>query len=221
MRTVDPDSPLFLLDGPNCSGTGGSQLPTPAWPPPSSSSSATFASSCPFRLRPTMCCSRPATHTTARSLPSSAALRMYRRPLPVANVAFLSTILWDGRQEGGGSLRENLELQASSAAQIDAGVLEPLAQATRQRIVEFTTHLFSAPTRVGTLELAEHGGHGGAEFIRDHIRARLLLGCRQICLRRALVAGIRHLPRVGTRRPRGQGPTRLAESIGRGEVLFN
>ena len=67
--------------------------------------------------------------------PSSAALRMYRRPLPVANVAFLSTILWDGRQEGGASLRENLELQASSAAQIHPGVLEPLAQATRQRIV--------------------------------------------------------------------------------------
>src|SRR5262249_37671482 len=30
--------------------------------------------------------------------PSAAKLRMYRRPLPASNTAFLSTVMWDGRE---------------------------------------------------------------------------------------------------------------------------
>ena len=101
------------------------------------------------------------------------------------------------------------------------GVLEPLAQATRQRIVEFTTHLFSATKRVGTLELAEHGGHGGAEFIRDQVVPAFRSGAgdsvggalssQAFDIYRAWEPGV----------PEGKAPTPLAESIGRGEVVFN
>jgi hypothetical protein len=79
--------------------------------------------------------------------PQSGTVSVYRRPLPSANLGFLSTIMWDGREP-------NLFHQAIDATHIHAQANEPPTTAQQQQIVTFegcTTA--DTPVRCGSTPL--------------------------------------------------------------------
>lgn len=75
--------------------------------------------------------------------PMSAA-SVYRRPLPTANIAFISGVMWDGRESAGGrAIREDL-IQQARAAVVGHAQGEPPSEAQLAAIVEFQLGLFAA-----------------------------------------------------------------------------
>jgi hypothetical protein len=72
---------------------------------------------------------------------------MFRRPLPTANLAFLSTVMWDGRDTiAGHAIRDGLLAQAREAPiRHAAGAPPPPAQVNA--IVDFELGLFTAQLR--------------------------------------------------------------------------
>src|SRR6478735_3028250 len=74
---------------------------------------------------------------------TSGILSMYRRPLPVANIKFLSTVMWDGR-ESVSDLNTNLTNQAVDATLGHAQAAIPPTPAQAQEIVDFEMGLFTA-----------------------------------------------------------------------------
>jgi cytochrome c peroxidase len=80
---------------------------------------------------------------------------MYRRPLPSANVAFLSAIMWDGREP-------TLAQQSNDATLGHAQALVPLSTAEQNAIVAFETGLFTAQARDNRAgSLRARGARGG------------------------------------------------------------
>jgi hypothetical protein len=67
---------------------------------------------------------------------------MYRRPLPTANLKFLSAVMWDGRQSKAGLIRDGLVSQAVDAVISHAQGSAP-TPAQVQAIVDFELGLFS------------------------------------------------------------------------------
>ncbi|MEO8016824.1 MAG: hypothetical protein ABI769_03345 [Pseudomonadota bacterium] len=102
---------------------------------------------------------------------------VYRRPLPTTNIAFLSTIMWDGRETlaplGSGStflanLRSNLIHQAISATTVHAEGAAPPTSAQLAQIVDLELGLFTAQVwdfDAGSLEA--HGARGGPRNLSD------------------------------------------------------
>lgn len=94
------------------------------------------------------------------TLPSSASI--YRRPLPATNLAFVSTVMWDGRETSPGqAIRDDLISQALHAVTGHAEGAPPSA-AQLEAIVDFELGLFTAQTVdrwAGSL--AERGARGG------------------------------------------------------------
>jgi len=90
-------------------------------------------------------------------------LSMYRRPLPIANVAYLSTAMWDGRENTKGqTMIQNLEHQSNTAVMVHAEGTVPLTNEQRQQIVDFETDLFTAQVRDRRAgELDDHEALGG------------------------------------------------------------
>ena len=75
---------------------------------------------------------------------SAAELSLFRRPLPATNLAFLSTVMWDGRETfTGETIHADLISQARGATTGHAQGDAP-APATLERIVEFEEALFTA-----------------------------------------------------------------------------
>jgi cytochrome c peroxidase len=93
---------------------------------------------------------------------STASLSMYRRPLPSANLRFLSTVMWDGRESHpGNTLQQNLLQQALDATTGHAQGTG-LSAANQQAIVDFEMALFTAQLadfRAGRLD--SDGANGG------------------------------------------------------------
>jgi cytochrome c peroxidase len=89
-------------------------------------------------------------------------LALYRRPLPAANLPFLTTVMWDGRESTAGfTLSQNLGHQAVDATIGHAEGLVPSA-ADVNDIVKFETELFTAQTdSSGAGELNAQNGAGG------------------------------------------------------------
>jgi len=84
-------------------------------------------------------------------------ISMYRRPLPTANVKFLSAVMWDGRaSKAGEAIRDGLVAQAVDAVTGHAqGAATPPAQV--QAIVDFELRLFAtqvADRSAGSLAIA-------------------------------------------------------------------
>jgi len=91
-------------------------------------------------------------------------LSLFRRPLPTANLSFLSTVMWDARQnKPGRSIHNDMVSQAADAVNRHAqGMLGGVSADALQSIVTFETGLFMAQTyddRAGRLDL--YGGQGG------------------------------------------------------------
>jgi hypothetical protein len=105
----------------------------------------------------------------------SQTLSMYRRPLPAANLRFLSTLMWDGRESSTqtgtqkityptnpGDLLSDLAHQAVSATNGHAQGSTPLSAANQQAIVNFEMNLITAQAfdyRAGILNA--DGAKGG------------------------------------------------------------
>ena len=86
---------------------------------------------------------------------SAAELSLFRRPLPVTNLKFLTTVMWDGRESHGGRpIVNDLLAQSAGAASTHAqGVA--LDDGQRRAIVDFERALLTAQVhdhRVGALD---------------------------------------------------------------------
>jgi cytochrome c peroxidase len=99
---------------------------------------------------------------------SSAELSLFRRPLPATNLAFLSAVMWDGREtlERGSAAAIHFDLadQSNAATQGHAQAPAPISSATREEIVAYEMSLFTAQVRdhrAGDLDAA--GADGGPE----------------------------------------------------------
>lgn len=97
---------------------------------------------------------------------SAADLSLFRRPLPTANLKFLSAVMWDGRETfAGQSIHFALSDQSNGATQGHAQG-DAIDNATRESIVGFETALAFAQTddfNAGDLSAA--GAKGGPEAI--------------------------------------------------------
>lgn len=94
---------------------------------------------------------------------SSAELSLFRRPLPSANLGFLATVMWDGRETlAGMSIVQDLAHQSNGATQGHAQRVEPISDADRAEIVSFESGITFAQALdfgAGPLDLA--GATGG------------------------------------------------------------
>jgi hypothetical protein len=79
---------------------------------------------------------------------SAAELSLFRRPLPATNLAFLSTVMWDGRetlQKGSAAaIHFDLADQSNAATQGHAQRPTPLDDGTRELIVAYELGLYTA-----------------------------------------------------------------------------
>jgi len=90
---------------------------------------------------------------------SAKELSLFRRPLPSANIKYLSTVMWDGRETFKdpssldctfgttacfASLHFSLDSQSSSATRDHAQATQPLTAEQRKAIIDFQTGLFTA-----------------------------------------------------------------------------
>src|SRR5262245_20213506 len=95
---------------------------------------------------------------------SASEVAMFRRPLPSANLRFLSAVMWDGREtQAGHTMEENFRQQAINATlgHAQAGVTPTEDQL--QQIVDFETALFTAQVRDRRADaLNRDGASGGA-----------------------------------------------------------
>jgi hypothetical protein len=93
---------------------------------------------------------------------------MYRRPLPSTNIAFLSTVMWDGRETvRGQAIVGDLTTQAMDATTGHAQGAAP-SPAQLKAIVDFELQLFTAQThdqRAGSLSAQE--ARGGAKILSE------------------------------------------------------
>jgi cytochrome c peroxidase len=91
----------------------------------------------------------------------------YRRPLPTANVSFLSAVMWDGRESHPGSaIQQDLAAQANTATRGHAASLRDLTPAEANAIVDFEMHLFAAQARDnGAGNLQAQDARGGPQAL--------------------------------------------------------
>jgi len=97
-------------------------------------------------------------------------LSLFRRPLPTTNLAFLSTVMWDGREtiqkSDAAAIHFDLADQANAATQGHAQAPSPITDAARNAIVAYEMGLFTAQVfdkRAGSLTAA--GAAGGPDIL--------------------------------------------------------
>jgi hypothetical protein len=97
---------------------------------------------------------------------SAAELSLFRRPLPSTNLAFLSAVMWDGRETfSGQSIHFDLADQANGATQGHAQG-NPLTPAQAESITNFESSLFTAQDYDSSAKrLDAHGVKGGADAL--------------------------------------------------------
>ncbi|KQW87560.1 cytochrome C [Massilia sp. Root418] len=98
---------------------------------------------------------------------SARELSLFRRPLPSANLAFLSSVMWDAREsQPGASIDSGLLAQAGDAVRGHAEAVQQLSAASQRAIVDFESGLFatqSTSTVAGSL--LENGASGGPQAL--------------------------------------------------------
>jgi cytochrome c peroxidase len=93
---------------------------------------------------------------------SAAELSLFRRPLPAANLTFISQVMWDGRVTGA-NVTAALANQSNAATQGHSERSDPIAQETRDAIVAFEAGLFNAQLRSRTAGRLDAGARGGPD----------------------------------------------------------
>jgi cytochrome c peroxidase len=80
--------------------------------------------------------------------PASTDTSLYRRPLPAANLKFLSAVMWDGRESSSTTtIEQDLIQQAKDATRGHAAASRDLTEQEAQAIVDFETSLYAAQMR--------------------------------------------------------------------------
>jgi hypothetical protein len=166
--------------------------------------------------------------------PNASDLRMYRRPLPAANTAFLSTVMWDGRENVNppnntvALVESDLEHQSNDATRIHAQGTSDLPAVTQQRIMAFETNLFNAQRKSGPLELNAAGAHGGGAFLFEDTLPAFFIGINDVLgcavpnsCEPGKTATFSSVIFTVFQAWETKPPTREAAAIGRGEILFN
>ncbi len=94
---------------------------------------------------------------------TAAGLALFRRPLPGANLPFLTTVMWDGRESlPGKSLRDDLKDQATGATLGHAQASQPPSDAQLEAIVDLEIANFTAQAfDRGAGNLSAQGATGG------------------------------------------------------------
>jgi len=105
---------------------------------------------------------------------SSQELSLFRRPLPSTNLAFLSTVMWDGRetlQKGSpAAIHFDFDNQANDATQGHAQRPNPIDQATREQIFAYEIGLYTAQIFDRAAgELHADGAKGGPERLSQQL----------------------------------------------------
>ncbi len=158
--------------------------------------------------------------------PSAADLRMYRRPLPSANTAFLTTVMWDGRENVNppnnttALILADLAHQSNDATRGHAQATADLSTTDQSSIVTFETGTFNGQERIGPVDLDARGANGGAKFLYTDVLPNFFIGTND-------VFSPTFSPTIFTlytawepgAHPGAPGPD--AAKIGRGEALFN
>lgn len=94
--------------------------------------------------------------------PASNDASLYRRPLPSANLKFLSAVMWDGRESAATTtIEQDLASQANNATRGHAQAAADLTPDQVQRIVEFEMSLFTAQGRDRIAGALDRGGARG------------------------------------------------------------
>jgi len=117
-------------------------------------------------------------------------LSLYRRPLPAANLRFLSTIMWDGRESSTqtgtqkitfatnpGDLLADLAHQSLDATNGHAQASKPLSPQQQKAIVDFEMNLTIAQAidyRAGALNA--DGANGGPSILGTHTTPAFFVG---------------------------------------------
>jgi len=117
-------------------------------------------------------------------------LSMYRRPLPAANLRFLSTVMWDGRESSTqtdtqkivfgtnpGDLLADLAHQSLDATNGHGQATQPLTPQQQKAIVDFEMNLTLAQAidyRAGALNAG--GAHGGPSLLGTHAIPAFFVG---------------------------------------------
>jgi hypothetical protein len=155
--------------------------------------------------------------------PSAGRLYLFRRPLPSTNLAFLPTVMWDGRESVSLDLSTDLARQANDATRGHAEATVDLSPAVAQAIVDFELPLFSAQTKVkiGT-ELVDltTAVPGGPEELADTVAPAFYVGINDT-FDPAFDREAFTLFRSWEPSAPQSGLTSLQKSIGRGEHIFN
>lgn len=168
---------------------------------------------------------------------SAAELSLFRRPLPTTNLQFLSTVMWDGRETGGGSdhcniaaeggkcfasIHFDLTTQSNNATQGHAQAPKPISDAQRESIVAFQGSLTTAQVwdnRAGYLHAA--GAHGGPAAIAGqtfYYGINDNLGDYQT--HEPFTPTVFNIFDAWTQR-RGGGTEATRRSVARGQAIFN
>jgi cytochrome c peroxidase len=94
---------------------------------------------------------------------ASTDVSVYRRPLPSANLTFLSAVMWDGRESSQSTtIRQDLLHQANGATRGHAAGFRDLTDEEAAQIVDFETGLFAAQLRdLHAGDLRAMGATGG------------------------------------------------------------
>jgi cytochrome c peroxidase len=224
-RSRKPSDPLFVFDGSDC-------LPPGIANPDPAANSTEMLSKALVRIDigipPTadfvlvsavdpLACPTP---------PSAADLRMYRRPLPAANSAFLSTVMWDGRENvnppnnTSALIFANLEHQSNDATRGHAQGAADLSAADQSSIVNFETGLFHAQQRIGLLDLGARGVNGGPRFLYTDVLPSFFIGINDV-FSATFSPTIFTLYAAWEPGAHPGAPSHHAAAIGRGEALFN
>lgn len=155
---------------------------------------------------------------------SAAELSMYRRPLPAANLKFIGTVMWDGRNsKPGQKLAQNLADQASGATTGHAAAGAAPTKKVLDQIVRFESALFTAQVTDNTAgPLNTRGAKGGpvrlsATAYRDGINNPF--ATRRPFFNREAFTLFKTFARTPRGVPAEQVPAR--EAIARGEAVFN
>jgi cytochrome c peroxidase len=218
-RTLPDDDPLFLFDGSDCLPTG---VTNPS-PKQNSTEMLGFGNvrvELPIVVGADYSLSDFVDPHACAVAPTVGALRMYRRPLPVANTHFLSVVMWDGRESVTLSVSDDLAHQSDTANRVHAQATAALSDDDRRTIVDFETGLFHARRRIADLDLAASGGHGGPGFLLEKVAPGFFTG-KNSPFAGGFDAHVFTLYAAWEPGPRSTAPTALAASIGRGEVIFN
>jgi cytochrome c peroxidase len=154
------------------------------------------------------------------SPPGAAALRVYRRPPPASNTAFLTTVMWDGRENVAATVRDDLAHQSNDATLGHAQATASLPDASRAAIVGFETALFNAQHKVGRLNLHSHRADGGGAYLYTDVLPAFFIGINDP-FQPGFTSEVFTLYRAWEPGAWPGAPTAQAAAIGRGERVFD